>query len=184
MAETFQDKMLAAQGLSTPWADDFFKEFMRTEGDVDAASALVHVTVPELMEARERNKPFDERWKRATSVVRKIRAERLETQAYTDALVGQTKFKFTPQGTPVDHPITGGPYYEVERDSRVQMFLLKALDRATFGDRQELTGKDGGPIQTAAVVATLADIAKIADQVRKGRLDKGAVVAELVEGGE
>jgi hypothetical protein len=181
MAETFAEAQLAAQGLATPWADAFFQELMRMEGDVDAASAVVNVSVPELMALREKNKSFDERWKRATSIVRKIRAERLETQAYADAVVGNSRFKFTPQGTPVAHPETGEPYYEVERSDRLQMFLLKALDRSTFGDRQELTGKDGGPIQSQTLVATLADIARIADGVRHGRIDKGVIVAELVE---
>ena len=182
MAETFAEQQLAAQGLATPWADDFFKEFLRTDGDVDAAADAVHLTVPEIVAIREKNKPFAERWKRALSIVRKVRAERIETQAYHDALFGSTKFKFTPQGEPVKHPVTGEAYREVERDSRMQMFLLKALDRDVFADRTELTGKDGGPIQSQHVVATLADIAKIADQVRQGWLEKGTVVAELIGG--
>ena len=179
MAETFAEQQLAAQGLATPWADDFFKEFLRTDGDVDAAADFVHLSVPEIVTIREKNKPFDERWKRALSIVRKVRAERIETQAYHDALFGSTKFKFTPQGDPVKHPVTGEAYREVERDSRMQMFLLKSLDRSTFGDRTELTGKDGGPVQNAHIVATLADIVKIAEQTRNGRIDKGEVVAEL-----
>ncbi len=157
---------------------------MRTEGDVDAAADAVHVTVPELVTIREKNKQFDERWKRATSIVRKIRADRLETQAYHDALVGNTRYKFTPQGTPIMHPDKPDqPYYEVERDGRVQMFLLKALDRQTFGDKAELTGANGGPIQHQHVVATLADIARIADGVRQGRIAKGEIVGEIEEAG-
>jgi len=45
----------------------------------------------------------------------------------------------TYKGKPVKDPVTGGWLYEVEYDSQLIMFLLKAYDRKRFGDKIDTT---------------------------------------------
>ena len=180
MTETFNDRALAAQSELTPWLQPFIAELLRTEGDVEAAAELVHVTVPELHEYRRRFKPVAMAWANALDSVRKMRAQKLETIAFHEAAYPRRKYKFTPQGTSIEHPEKPGePYYEEERDNRLVLGLLKALDRETYGERTVVTGKDGGPIQHAHIVATLADIVRTSAGVAGGTIAPDAVVGEI-----
>lgn len=176
---SFSDRSLAVQAQVLPWMDQFVSELLRTEGDIDAAAALVHIDVHELHALRDKAPAFALAWDRATKVIRRLRAQRLEAQAYHDAAFGMKKFKFTPAGGPVRHPETDEPYFEIERDNRLVLGLLKALDRETYGDRSILTGKDGGPVQHVHAVATMADIVRIAAMVGEGKIAPADVVGEL-----
>lgn len=156
-------------------------ELIKTEGDVDAAAAVVNITVPELHRIRERNKVVAQEWSNALRVVRTIRAQRLETVAYHEAAYGKRKYKFTPQGDPVAHPETLEPYYETERDNRLVMSLLQSLDRETYGPRQIVSGPDGGPIVVEHQARTLADIVRIAALLDEGKIPPTEPVGEILE---
>src|SRR5271169_4787621 len=163
-----------------PWVRVFLDELLRTEGDIDAAAVIANVTLPEAFAHRDRSSIFADAWMQATRRVRKMRAERLEAVAYHDATYGRRKYKFTPQGESIPHPTENGPYYETERDSRLVTFMLKTLDPETFGDRAIVTGPGGGPIRH--VVATLADVVRIAALAEEGKIPRTEVVGHIPDG--
>lgn len=72
--------------------------------------------------------------------------EVLEAEVRRRGLEGNIKYKFKRDGTPLKHPHTGEPYYELEHSDNLLMFLLKALKPNTYRERVEHTGPDGGPI--------------------------------------
>jgi hypothetical protein len=84
-------------------------------------------------------------------------------------------------GSAIMHPETGEPYFEIDRDNRLVLSLLKALDKDTYADRQIVTGADGGPIQVAHAVATLADVVRIAALLDKGEIPPEEVVGEILD---
>ena len=164
-----------------PWLDGFIAELLKTEGDIDAAADSVHVTVPEIHGVLTGNKVAKFAFDRTMTIVRGMRAQRLESVAFHEAAYPSKKFKFTPMGEAVMNPETGEPYYEVDRDNRLVMSLLKALDRPYFGDRQAITGGDGGPIQVAHQVATLADVLRLSALLDEGKVSPDEVVGEIVD---
>jgi hypothetical protein len=182
--DTFNDRALAAQAVATPWLTTFIDELLKSEGDVEVAAEAVHVSVPELHELRRRNKVVQVAWANALDTVRKMRAQKLETLAFHEAAYPPRKYKFTPMGKAIEHPDRPGEfYYEEERDNRLVLGLLKALDRDVYGERTVVTGKDGGPIQHAHIVATLADIVRTAAGVTAGTIAPDTVVGEIPDDG-
>ena len=175
------ERMLAVQEQMTPWLPVFIAELLRSEGDVDAAAAVANVTVPELHALRERNKVVRAEWDRALKTIRTMRAQRLEAIAYHEAAFPARRFKFSPMGSAIMHPETGEPYFEIDRDNRLVLSLLKALDKETYADRQIVTGMDGGPVQVAHMVATLADVVRISALLDKGDIPEGEVVGEIMD---
>ena len=103
---SFEQRALAAQAQVLPWAEPFLAEYLKTHGDIDAAAEVVHVTVPEVFRAVETNKPFAAAWAKAKKTARDMKAEALEQIAYHDAAFGARKYKFTPMGEPVNHPVS------------------------------------------------------------------------------
>ena len=178
---SLDDRVLAVQEQMTPWLPIFIAELIRTEGDTDAAAGAVKITIQELHALREKNQIVRREWDKALKTVRSIRAQRLEAIAYHEAAFPQRKYKFTPMGGVVMHPETDEPYYETERDNRLVMALLKALDRESYGDRQIVSGPDGGPIQVAHAVATLADVVRIAALLDKGDIPPEEIVGEILD---
>lgn len=77
--------------------------------------------------------------------------EKLEREAIRRAAEGLRQYKFTKDGKPLLHPATGEPYYEhVFSDSLLQ-FVLKSIAPEKYRDQKlELSGPNGGPIQTRA----------------------------------
>jgi hypothetical protein len=178
---SLDDRMLAAQEAATPWLSAFVAELIRVEGDLDAAAASVNITVPELHTLREKNKVVRAEWDRALRVIRTMRAQRLEAVAYHDAAFGARKYRFTPTGEPVAHPISGEPYYDLERDHKLVMSLLASLDRETYGPRQVISGPDGGAIQHVHVAATLADIVRISGLLEEGKIPPTEPVGDVLD---
>ena len=178
---SLDDRVLAVQEQMTPWLPVFIAELLRSEGDVDAAAAVANVTVAELHALRERNKVVRAEWDRALKTIRTMRAQRLEAIAYHEAAFPSRRYKFTPMGESVKHPDTGEAYFEIDRDNRLVMSLLRALDKDTYADRQIVTGADGGPIQVAHAVATLADIVRISALLEEGKIPPTEIVGELLD---
>lgn len=177
----FEQRALAAQASVTPWLDPFIAEFLRSEGDFDSACEAANVTPAEVHALKLANPVVDAALAKAMKTIRSMRAQRLETIAFHDAAFGAKKYKFTPTGEPVAHPETGEAYYELERDHRLLTTLLQSLDRETYGPRQILTGVDGGPIQVAHAVATLADVVRISALLDKGEIKSDEVVGEILD---
>jgi hypothetical protein len=62
--------------------------------------------------------------------------DRLEEEARRRAVQGVVKFKFHSQtGTPLKHPITGEPYYELEYSDSLIALLLKANRPEKYAER-------------------------------------------------
>lgn len=78
--------------------------------------------------------------------------EVLEAEARRRAVVGVQRLKFD-RGQAVIDPDTGEAYRELEYSDTLLIFLLKARNPSKYRDNTniELTGKDGGPIQTEDV---------------------------------
>lgn len=76
----------------------------------------------------------------------------MEDEAKRRAIEGVRKYKFH-QGRPIMHPITHEPYYEDEHSDTLLMFLLRKHD-PSYRDNSvvELSGKDGGPIDSRWLV--------------------------------
>jgi hypothetical protein len=179
---TFNERALAAQAVATPWLPTFIAELLKSEGDVEVAAEAVHVSVPELHELRRRNKVVQVAWANALDTVRKMRAQKLETLAFHEAAYPPRKYKFTPMGKAIEHPDRPGEfYYEEERDNRLVLGLLKALEPSVYGERREISGPGGGPVVHAHMVATLADIIRVSAGVAAGTIEPGTVVGEVVD---
>ena len=179
---SLDDRVLAVQEQMTPWLPVFIAELLRSEGDVDAAAAVANVTVAELHALRERNKVVRAEWDRALKTIRTMRAHRLEAVAYHDAAFGARKYRFTPAGEPVMHPEKPGEaYYDLERDHKLVMSLLQSLDRETYGQRQVVSGPDGGPVQHLHIAATLADIVRISGLLEEGKIPPTEPVGDVLD---
>lgn len=81
-------------------------------------------------------------------------ADRLEQEARRRAIEGVRRKKFTRAGEPIMDTETGKQYEELEYSDTLLIFLLKGARPDTYRERQvhELTGKDGGPIESMAVI--------------------------------
>jgi hypothetical protein len=179
---SLDDRVLAVQEQMTPWLPVFIAELLRSEGDTDSAAEAAHVTVAELHALREKNAIVRKEWDRAIKTVRSIRAQRLEAIAYHTAAFPPRKYRFTPVGDPVMHPEKPGEaYYEEDQDNKLVMSLLQSLDRETYGPRQVVSGPDGGPIQVAHAVATLADVVRISALLEKGDVKPDEIVGEILD---
>jgi hypothetical protein len=66
-------------------------------------------------------------------------ADRLEDEARRRAAEGLVRYKFH-QGSPVLHPVTGEPYYELEYSDTLLIFLLKGARPHKYRDGYEQTG--------------------------------------------
>lgn len=179
MSESLETRALAAQAQTLPWIEGFLNELLRTQGDTDAAADLVHISVPELHAMRQKNKAFALAWARALDSIRVMRAEHLETVAFHEAAFPTKKYRFTPSGEGLKHPVTGEPYFEADRDNRLVIALLKALNKDVYSERREITGAGGGAIQHIHSAHTLADIVRLASMVEAGALPPTEVVGEL-----
>lgn len=76
--------------------------------------------------------PYHSAW----SAAREESLELLEAEARRRAERGVKKYKFY-GGKPVIHPETGEPYFEMEYDTALLMFLLKALHPEKYRDRSD-----------------------------------------------
>ena len=55
---------------------------------------------------------------------------------------GLVKYKFKRDGTPLEHPVTGEPYYELEYSDTLLIFLLKAARPHKFRDNAKAVPED------------------------------------------
>jgi hypothetical protein len=83
-------------------------------------------------------------------------ADWLEAEAHRRAAEGLVRYRFNSKtGEPLRHPETNEAYYELEYSDRLLEMLLRARRPEKFRDRvsQELTGKNGGPIETVELLS-------------------------------
>ncbi len=85
-------------------------------------------------------------------------ADALEAEARRRAAAGVLRYKFDRSGNPIKHPITGRPYWELDYSDTLLIFLLKGARPEKYKDRQEITGRTGGPVQLQSVVAKLENL--------------------------
>ena len=76
----------------------------------------------------------------ACAEAQEVALQRLEAIARRRAELGVKKFKFC-HGKPITDPETGEPYFEFEYDTRLLIFLLKALKPEKYRDRLESRGE-------------------------------------------
>jgi hypothetical protein len=139
-----------------PWAAQFLLA-LRTTGVVSAAAREVGVTPGAVAGLRERSFDFDQAVEEALEEA----VDSLEREAWRRARDG------------VEKPI----YYQgvrvgsvTEHSDSLLQFLLKARRRSVFGDKQEITGANGGPlvlddVSRAARVASLLELARQRQQL-------------------
>lgn len=175
------DRVLVAKGELYQWLLPFLEALVKNEGDTDAAAEAVGMELQDLYRIRENDAYIRAAWDKTLKAVRVMRAHRLEAVAYHEAAFPPKRYKFTPSGEAVTHPDTGEAYYEEDRDNRLVVALLKALDRETYGDRQMLTGPDGGAVRVEHQAKTLADIVRISALLDKGDIAPETVVGEILE---
>jgi len=73
-----------------------------------------------------------------------------EEAAHRRAVEGLVSYQYTKDGSPLRHPVTGEPYYELKFSDALLIKRLEALQPERYKRKQiELTGKDGGPIVNA-----------------------------------
>lgn len=133
------------------WAAAFL-DALKDMGIVSRAAAIAGVSSSAVSALRQRNADFDAAFEDAMEEA----IDKMETEARRRAVDGVEKTIYY-QGE-----VCG--YEQVYSDSLL-MFLLKGRRRAVFGDKQELTGKDGAPLvldssSRAARVAQLLALAK------------------------
>lgn len=103
----------------------------------------------------------DDAYAEAFEDAKEMAADYLEDEARRRALKGLVRYRFSKDGTPLTHPVTKKPYYELEYSDHLLVALLKGNRPSKFRDRVEHTGKDGGPIETN--VTTRWDLSKLSD---------------------
>ena len=181
MTETLTDRAITAQATASPWFEVFLAELLKTEGDIDAAASVANVTVPEVHRLTETNSAARVAFDRTLKTVRVMRAQKLEAVAFHEAAFPPRKYRFTPAGAPIRHPETNEAYFEEDRDNRLVLGLLKALDRENYGEQHIVSGPGGGPIQHTHLAATLADIVRISALMDKGDIAPDEIVGEIVD---
>ena len=87
-------------------------------------------------------------------LAREALADRLEQEAVFRATEGLRKYKFDKYGAPILHPVTNEPYFEVERDTLLLMFLLKGLRPQMYRERNE--ARNAEQMSDAEIDAELA----------------------------
>jgi hypothetical protein len=91
----------------------------------------------------------DRHWPQFEQMALDIYAERLVEEADRRAVKGNRRYKFTPKGEALIHPVTGEPYYEDTQSDLLLMFRLKALRPNEYRERTQVehTGPGGGPVE-------------------------------------
>lgn len=88
-----------------------------------------------------------------------IATDVLEHEARRRAVTGLVRYRFTKDGDPLVHPVTGEPYYELEYSDTMLALVLKGRRGDVFKERRELTGKDGAPL-----MGPPPDLTKLSDE--------------------
>lgn len=88
-----------------------------------------------------------------------IATDVLEHEARRRAVTGLVRYRFTKDGDPVAHPVTGEPYYELEYSDTMLALILKGRRGDVFKERREVTGKDGSPL-----MGPPPDLTKLSDE--------------------
>lgn len=87
-----------------------------------------------------------------------IATDVLEHEARRRAVTGLVRYRFSKDGDPLVHPVTGEPYYELEYSDTMLALVLKGRRGDVFKERREVTGKDGEPL-----MGTPLDLSKLSD---------------------
>jgi hypothetical protein len=126
------------------WHDGFFAALAET-GNVTKACKAVRIERKTVYKARDRDPAFRACWAEALDEA----ADRLEEEARRRAHDGLIRYKFRRDGTPLLHPTTGEPYYELDYSDTLLIFLLKGCRPEKYRERQDVsvTGQGGGPVQ-------------------------------------
>jgi hypothetical protein len=99
-----------------------------------AQDAGVHEDTPYLPGWR-----FDQEFQEAKALAEAIAAERIEDEAVRRAVEGLKRYRFSKDGEPLKHPVTGEPYFEHEYSDHLLQFLLKGQLPHKYGAKLHLT---------------------------------------------
>jgi hypothetical protein len=102
--------------------------------------------------------------------------ENLEREARFRAVQGLRQFKFTKDGSPLMHPVTGEPYYEEKRSDVLLIFLLKALAPKKYREQTQM--QLGGDVNVGGRVRVVEDDNWYGNRDRIAELTAGASVSD------
>lgn len=108
----------------------------------------------------EQEGPEGDAYREAFAQAQEEAADRLEAEARRRAVEGVVRYRFTKDGDPIRHPVTGEPYYELEYSDTLLIFLLKAARPEKYADRTkaEITGANGAPFYVVLQEGLPADV--------------------------
>jgi hypothetical protein len=118
---TEQDNSTHAQKPLATWRAAFIKA-LSVNSNVSAAARAAEVTRSWVYQCRENDLSFAQEWDEALVVA----VEGLEERAWNRARFDNIQYKFTKDGDPIMHPVTGEPYYEYVGSDTVMLRLLEA----------------------------------------------------------
>lgn len=139
---------------------DKFIQILEDAGNVSQASRAINFSRQWMYEVKKEDKEFRERWENAINVA----TDRLEREAwrravdgYEEPVVYQGQFSYIPDPEdPKNKFLTDGegkPRIVTVRKFSDQLIslLLKGHRPDKYRERTEITGKDGGPIETKSL---------------------------------
>lgn len=80
----------------------------------------------------------DDWFQKQLAIAHKMFCDKLEYEAYRRAKMGIRKYKFTKDGKPIKHPVTGEPYYENYGSDLLMIALLNANIPEKYKHRQDV----------------------------------------------
>lgn len=134
------------------WEKAFFTCLAET-GNVRRSCIAAAISRSTVYSFRGQYQDFRESWDAALQEAMDV----LEEEAYRRAVTGLKRLKFE-KGKPVIDLSTGEQYFEHEYSDTLLIFLLKGGRPEKFRDRHEVTGANGGPLESSVRVEGKLDV--------------------------